>query len=65
MLASVCSELGGASNPSGCETHVADFPDPPVCPPRVEGAYVANRRRLLPFAPAAVDVGSIEAVCAR
>ena len=50
MLASSGSELGGESIPFGREARVTDFPDPPVCPPRVEGAYVADRRRPLPFA---------------
>ena len=50
VLASASSELGGESNPFGREARVADFPDPPVCPPRVEGAHVVDRRRPLPFA---------------
>jgi len=48
MLACGCSEIGGESNPFGRTARVPDFPDPPVRPPRVEGAYVADRRRPLP-----------------
>jgi hypothetical protein len=54
VLAFVSSEFGGESNPFGREARVTDFPDPPVCPPRVEGAYVADRRRPLPFAAPAL-----------
>jgi hypothetical protein len=46
MLAWLRSEIGGESNPFGQTARETDFPDPPVCPPRVEG--VANHRRPLP-----------------
>jgi hypothetical protein len=64
MLASLCLKLGGKSNPFGREARVTDFPDPPVCPPRVEGAFVADCRRPLPFA-AYLTNHSIEAPRAR
>jgi len=47
MLAWPCPELGGESNPFGRQSRVTDFPDPPVCPPRVEGACVSYRPRPL------------------
>ena len=48
MLPSGRSEIGGESNPFGRKARVPDLPDPPVCPPRVEGACVGDRPRPLP-----------------
>jgi len=58
MLPCPGPKFGGESNPFGRHARVTDFPDPPVCPPRVEGAYVADRRRPLPSPLFPHDMGA-------
>jgi hypothetical protein len=60
MLACFGPRLGGESIPFGRHARVPDFPDPPVCPPRVEGACVADRRRPLPSSPLRQGANSLD-----